>query len=175
MSFERHRARREHAAARGLAHLLGPAVVRAHHRGLQLGIDAVDPQVVAGPVEHHQVDALAPHALRDARAVEPPLHDVAVLGDHRLGGPAHRLLLVAVEGRGALRVAAVDGRGAEPVHARERLAPADAVAVARVEEALPQVARLHHVRVGVEYLESALHALFPRVLEPVGQLDRRIG
>ena len=143
-SFERHRPAREHAPARRLAHLLAPAVVRARHRGLELGVDAVEPHVVLGPVDHHHVDALDARCASATRSpVKPSSTMLAVLGDHVLGGPVDRLLEVAVDRR---RGAGCSGRRRSPGCSGRSPgggSPPDAVAVARVEEPRPEVRRVH--------------------------------
>jgi len=157
----RHRPRREHPAAGGLAHLLSPAVVRARQRRLDLRIDPVRPHVVARAVQHHHVDALDAHRVGHAGPVEAAAHHVAVLLGHLLRRPADGLLEAAVQNGRVLRIASIDQRGSELVPARDRLLPADSVLEPLVEEPLPDVARLHHVRIRIEDLHPVSHVVLP--------------
>ena len=154
---QRHRSARHHAPARLLAHLRAPSVVCARHRSLQLGIDAVEPHVVLGPVDDHDVDAFGLERGRDAIAAEPLQDEIfAVLGDHVVGGPVDRLLEAAVDAREMLRPAAVDRHRVVVVEARRTLA-ADAFTETPVEEARPEIGRIDHVGIGVEHSQAVTH------------------
>ena len=144
-------------ALRRLAHLLAPAVVRTRHRGLQLGVDALEPHVVLGAVDHHGVDALVRDGVGDTVTGEALGDDLlAVLGDHVVGGPVDGLLELAEDRRQVLGVATVDRDGVVVVEAGDRLA-VDPVDELLVEKPRPEVGRVHHVGVSVENLEPVAH------------------
>ena len=153
---ERHRTRDVDTTTRRLAHLLAPAVVRDRKRLLQTGIDAVDPQVVFGAVDHHHVDAVADHAGGNGITGEAGVDHVrAVLVAHVVVGPIDVRHEVAVDRDVVLRVAPVDGH--RPVGTGRRF-ETDAILELGIQEAVPHVHRIHDVTVRVEDLESIAHA-----------------
>ncbi len=154
---ERHRSGGVDTAAGGLAHLRTPAVVGPHHGRLQLGIDAVHPEVVLGAVDDHDVDAFDLERLGDPVAGEALGDDLLTeLLDHVVGGPVDRLLELPVEDGRVLGPAPVDRHRVVRVETGRRPTP-DPMPELLVEEAIPEIRGIDHVGIRVENLEAVLH------------------
>src|SRR5262249_11796232 len=144
-------------AAGCLAHLRPPAVVGPRHRRLELGIDAFEPHVELGPIDHHHVDTLDLDRLRHPVAGEPLGDDLlAVLRDHVRGRPVDRLLELAVDGGRVLAPAAVD-RDRVVMVETGRAATAHPIHESLVEEPGPEVGGIDHMSIGVEDLQAVAH------------------